>query len=758
MDFHHSKGHVCPLVGPFKLNLQRVTPQHTLLHKTVINLSQTLSLTPAQLQLLDKGLSFIPSHLVKPYDRGTLLADLGQFHKRIQRAVFFGPNSNSGQALPFCEKSTWIPPPQDLPGEIWDFFDKNCTDLRKLFNMSHSPPPNLSQAEIEALDALSHRRDIIIKPADKGNAIVIMDTPAYVQEALRQLQDTDFYKKLTAPIFHASVPRITKIVQELFEKGYICKRQANYLLGQHNPRPRRFYLLPKVHKPRDKWSTPTMPPGRPIISDCGSESYRIAELIDFYLNPLSTKHASYIKDTYDFVDKVKKLKIPPNAFLFSLDVDSLYTNIETPLGLKAIRDCFNKHPDTSRPDEAVLELLELSLTCNDFEFGKEIYLQTKGTAMGKKFAPAYANIYMAQWEETVFPKCTGLPYCYYRYIDDVWGVWQYSHQDFQNFIQILNSHHRSIKVKSVANDKTIDFLDTTTYKGTDFSTTYKLDLKVFFKETDTHALLHHNSYHPPHTFQGIVKSQLLRFTRICTQTADFQEAKNVLFAALRNRGYSRTQLRKIYKEFCQSMTKGFRRPQEENKILVPIIFPYSSLSVGLSQQIKENFSQTLRPTSVGDDVTLLPAYKRNTNLRDVLVSSRLPRERKQRHTGHKHHIIKVWGHQEAFFLPNIPLNTQNCVYAITCLKCRKQYVGQTKNSIRTRLHHHRYTIRSQLQDIRRRTLIDHFHRHGVQNLFIQGLEHNPTWSDKQRRHKEFCWIQKLKTKFPNGLNEREGSA
>lgn len=30
------------------------------------------------------------------------------------------------------------------------------------------------------------------------------------------------------------------------------------------------------------------------------------------------------------------------------------------------------------------------------EFNKEFFLQIKGTAMGKKFAPAYANIFMAE--------------------------------------------------------------------------------------------------------------------------------------------------------------------------------------------------------------------------------------------------------------------------------------------------------------------------------------------------------------------------
>lgn len=47
-----------------------------------------------------------------------------------------------------------------------------------------------------------------------------------------------------------------------------------------------------------------IPSGRPIISDCGSESYGSAELIDYFLNPLSNKHPSYVRDTNDFVTKV----------------------------------------------------------------------------------------------------------------------------------------------------------------------------------------------------------------------------------------------------------------------------------------------------------------------------------------------------------------------------------------------------------------------------------------------------------------------
>lgn len=730
--------------------------QGPIIHQSVVNLSQTFALTPAQHKLLDRGLSFIPSHLVKPHDRKGLSADLTQFHKRIQRAVFF-ENGSESKAIPFCEKSDWLPPPQRLPGEIWDFFEENHKSLQTSLTRAKAPTPNLTKEEIEALETLSKRQDIVIKPADKGNAVVIMDKPRYIQEGLRQLEDTEFYTRLAAPIFQDSIPKIEEIVANLLREGFICKKQANYLIGEHTPKPRRFYLLPKIHKPREKWPTPIMPPGRPIVSDCGSESYRIAELIDFYLNPLSTRHPSYIKDTYDFVEKVKSLIVPPKTILFSLDVDSLYTNIETPLGLQAIRHCFQTYPDETRPDDALLKLLELSLTKNDFEFGGKHFLQIKGTAMGKKFAPAYANIYMAQWEETVFPKCHRTPYCYLRYLDDIWGIWQHSMQEFEEFIQILNTHHKSIKIKSVTNPQSIDFLDTTVYKGQDFQSTNKLDLKVFFKETDTHALLHRNSHHPPHTYRGIIRAQLLRFARICTQDSEFQKARKTLFRALRSRGYPRSLLREIHKQHQEPTTNPNTNPANADQILAPTIFTYSTTSTLLARRIKHNYEETLATALERDTINILAAYKRNPNLRDLLVHSRLQNKPKKSRINPlgRQNLIKPWNSQEVFRRPNIPLNTKNCIYAITCTLCKKQYVGQTRNSIRSRLHQHRYTIRTGSLSNPRRTLIRHFQEHGIQKLRIQGIDHNPKWSTRQRLYKEHWWINKLNTKTPNGLNERE---
>lgn len=215
------------------------------------------------------------------------------------------------------------------------------------------------------------------------------------------------------------------------------------------------------------------------------------------------------------------------------------------MGLGAVEKWFNMYPDPDQLDVELLKLLEINLRRNDFEFNSQTYLQVQGTAMGKKFAPAYANIYMAEWEETLFQKCSHTPLVYYRYLDDIFGVWHHDRQDFDDFLSSANSHHTHIKVKATIKYNTIDFLDTTIFSIPVANNLMTVHTKVFFKPTHSHALLFRTSYHPKHTLKGIIKSQIIRFYRICSLDHHFHEATETLFTALRHRGYSKNFLRSI---------------------------------------------------------------------------------------------------------------------------------------------------------------------------------------------------------------------
>lgn len=645
--------------------------------------------------------------------------------------------------------SKWEPRGGQIAQEITDLItlDREALDVLPEQHRDHC---NLTQEEVTALRNLAKNRNIVIKPADKGSAIVIMDREQYIWEAERQLNNQEHYRKLQEPTYLKTVEDINKIIDTLLDKKYINTKQSSYLKGKEAPRARIFYLLPKIHKAPDTWPKPyEIPSGRPIVSDCNSESYRTAEYIDFFLNPLSNRHPSYIKDTYDFVAKIRGITVPQSAFLFSIDVDSLYTNIETTEGLKAVRKWFNKYPDKDRPDAEILELLFINLTKNDFEFNQEFYLQIKGTAMGKKFAPAYADIYMADWEETVFEKCTHKPTHYFRYLDDIWGTWTHGTDTFLDFMNILNTHHTSIKVKHTTHNSSINFLDTTTYKGPDFNRTNTLDTKVYFKDTDTHSLLHKNSFHPKHTFRGLVKSQLLRFHRICSQSTEFEKATQTLYGSLRKRGYARSFLRKIRKSFLETKEKNLKTP-------IPLITTYSSLSIHINNRIKRNFEDTQRNNSVMQEFRIISAYRKNKNLQDILVKSKLKPKPGQPHKNKPQFFkekksVKNRGTKQVFpILQKINLDTRNCVYIITCNKCGSQYIGETGNSIRIRLAQHRYNIKNQKE--MHTKLVPHFLEHGLQSLEVSGLEHNINWTAAQRQQTERYWIRQLDTRYPTGLN------
>ncbi|KAL2103131.1 hypothetical protein ACEWY4_002299 [Coilia grayii] len=577
-----------------------------------------------------------------------------------------------------------------------------------------------------------------------------MDKQQYLTEAYHQLNNQEYYKKLAQPIYPDTVPKIKTILDNLKTKKFINTKQHTYLQGTPPIRPRLFYILPKIHKDPSTWTVPhTIPPGRPIVSDINSESYKTAEYIEHFLTPLSTKHPSYIKDTYHFTTIINNITIPTNAYLFTMDINSLYTNIETPQGLSAVRQSFLKHPNKARPDKELLQLLEINLNYNDFEFNQEYYLQTKGTAMGKKFAPAYANIFMAHWEEGALAKCQNTPLHYYRYLDDIFGIWTHTEQDFAHFTHILNTHSPSITLKAELHTTSVNFLDTTVYKGNKFIDTGKPDIKVYFKDTDTHALLHKTSFHPRHTFKGLVKSQLIRFHRICTQQTDFLTATKTLFKALKHRNYTRSFLRHCLKTFR-------KQTHHTTDNIIPLITTYSTPNVLINRKLKHNFKTILQQNNYLPDHKIISAHRRNKNLQDYLVHAKIktnntPKPKYQ--TDSFTHIKWFYNADKTHIYPithRLPPTTKNTVYLIWCNQCQIQYVGETGNQLTTRLTQHRYNITRHKQT--HLPIVQHFITHGIRQLRCTIIKHDPSWTTKQRQKQERHWIFTLNTKQPTGLN------
>ena len=301
--------------------------------------------------------------------------------------------------------------------------------------------------------------------------------------------------------------------------------------------------------------------------------------------------------------------------------------------------------------------------------------------------------------------------------------------------------------------------------------------KIYFKDTDTHALLHKHSYHPKHTFAGIIKSQIIRFFRISSHREHFNQATHTLFTVLRRRGYSKRFLRNIKNNALASLSPSWLTPNSNpnhnpsfspqhpdqrplsgagtdldgahalpsplisssrslpttgqstnpstTTTLLPLITTFSHTLQPLHYKFKQNFTTTQQSYPPLQTHQIISALRRNKNLGDLLVHSSfstLPPKPIQPHTLHfkpRKFINNPHGHTSFPIQNPLSLTTANIIYIITCTQCHKHYIGETKHTLETRLKQHLYHIRRADIDT---TLYTHFQYHSVTNLIISGLD------------------------------------
>ena len=145
-----------------------------------------------------------------------------------------------------------------------------------------------------------------------------------------------------------------------------------------------------------------------------------------------------------------------------------------------------------------------------------------GCAMGTICAPAYANIFMAQFEKQhIYPSFKKKSILYLRYIDDIFKIWTGTKQELPIFFEKLNSKHKTIKSEHNISHSNISFLDTLIYK----SKNNTLQTTLYPKPTDQQSYLHAHSDHPNSLKINIPYSQALRIKTICSTLT---ECKNTV--------------------------------------------------------------------------------------------------------------------------------------------------------------------------------------------------------------------------------------
>ena len=94
-----------------------------------------------------------------------------------------------------------------------------------LLNKQKIPPPNMKPVESRALRSLKRDTSIVIIPADKGPATVVLDRSTYDQKIQTLLSDEDTYRRLSKD----PAPALERYMNDLLKS--LKKSHTSYTPG-----------------------------------------------------------------------------------------------------------------------------------------------------------------------------------------------------------------------------------------------------------------------------------------------------------------------------------------------------------------------------------------------------------------------------------------------------------------------------------------------------------------------------------------------
>ena len=276
-----------------------------------------------------------------------------------------------------------------------------------------------------------------------------MDKSDYEKACNTHLANKTFYEEVPSNPTSTYKAKIAETADQMYKDGFIDDFENNMLKsGDQTPS---FYALPKVHK-----QYVDFPSIRPICSGSDSPTTNSSEFVDTFIKPIAQKQPSYIRDTTDFIHKTKDIATSDSDILVTMDVTSLYTNIDQKEGSNTCEEFLNQRLHPSIPTKFIITLINLILKCNTMFFNGHFFHQIKGTAMGTAMAVSFANLFMSRLEQDMLndyeDQYNIRPKVWLRFIDDIFFIWSMEKKNLSIFLisatttPSLNQWHHQLSI------------------------------------------------------------------------------------------------------------------------------------------------------------------------------------------------------------------------------------------------------------------------------------------------------------------------
>ena len=284
--------------------------------------------------------------------------------------------------------------------------------------------------------------------------MVILNRQSYIEKCCKILETGHIKKLETNPKkkVEGQLQRMLRNIKNVFtEKEY-------KLLYPTGSKPGSFYGNATVHKLKKGQGLKELKL-RPIVTKVGTATYYTAKYLANLLALLGKSDYTII-NTADFINRLKKERIPRKHEMISFDVKSLFTNVPLDDTISIIaRKIFDEvKKETNIPRKVMRELLLLCTKHVHFTFSGDIYNLLDGVAMGSPLGLLLANVFMCSLEESIVPTLKDCLVQWKRYVDDTHAHIEPDKIDY--VIKKLNIYHQQIQFTyELEKYQRISFLD-----------------------------------------------------------------------------------------------------------------------------------------------------------------------------------------------------------------------------------------------------------------------------------------------------------
>ena len=441
-----------------------------------------------------------------------------------------------------------------------------------ILQQAEPPGPNITKEMRDALKSLKEDESIMVLPADKGRASVVMDTATY-RAKISTLIENGPYQLLNKDPTDRLTRKLSEKLLTLKRNEHLSEAVYNKIRPRHK-QPPRIYGLPKIHK--------ADVPLRPIVSCVNTFAYDLSAYLANILSPLTGKSEFTVTNSAHFVSTISSETIRDNEIMVSFDVELLFTNVPIDAAVQAALQRLQSDPSiadrTTLTPAQIADLLTFVLRSTYFQYNGSIYEQKDGAAMGSPVSAVIAILYMESFEEQAITTSSYKPTIWKRYVDDTFTILDRGNVD--DFLQHLNNQQPSIRfTMETENNNKLAFLDTAVSREPDG----RLTTSVYRKPTHTDQYLAYDSHHPQSVKRGIVKCLYERAKRLVTKPSVISEEKKHLSSVLVSNGYPFS--------FLQKLTKtGIPNNSAEPAIAfkATAVLPYVK---GVSEQLRRSLQQ-----------------------------------------------------------------------------------------------------------------------------------------------------------------------